>query len=168
MLRRKNLLAALISVAGFGSALVTPANAAFTCPDTVAAKAAKSISSLNGLFSGANDITANNRLGEVMADLRGSGTSPALVVDYLVSAYCPLVAADSALSDQQKVHRVQRFARMVTGLAYVPPGSDEDAILVEMPLAPDLVRQVDEAARRAGVSRDEWIEKAINRVLAQP
>ena len=35
---------------------------------------------------------------------------PALIVDHLIGAYCPLVAADSSLSDKQKADRVRRFA----------------------------------------------------------
>ncbi|QRM29968.1 CopG family transcriptional regulator [Microvirga sp. VF16] len=93
---------------------------------------------------------------------------PALIVDHLIGAYCPLVAADGSLSDQQKADRVRRFARLVTGLAYVPANPDETDVLVQTALKPDLLNQIDEAAGRAGMTRDEWIERAIKSQLANP
>ena len=166
---RQSLLVALVSVAGFGSSLMASAHAAtFTCPDTMAADRPGAASSLSELYAGANDITARNRLGELMTDLRKSGMKPALIVDHLIGAYCPLVAADAILSDKQKADRVRRFARLVTGLAYVPLDPDEVDVLVQTALPPDPLSQVDEAAGRAGRSRDEWIERSIKRQLSVP
>jgi hypothetical protein len=166
---RHGLFVALVSLAGIGGAVMAPAGAAaFTCPETTAAGAPGTALSLSDLYSGANDVTAGNRLGELMTDLRRSGMKPALIVDHLIGAYCPLVAADGTLSDQQKSDRVRRFARLVTGLAYVPTNPDEVDVLVQTALTPDLLRQIDEAAGRAGLTRDEWIERAIDRQLANP
>lgn len=93
---------------------------------------------------------------------------PALIVDRLMGAYCPLVAADSTLSDKQKTDRVLRFAQLVTGLAYRSSDPDEVGVLVQTALTPGLLSQVDKAAGRAGLSRDEWIERAIRQKLAAP
>jgi Ribbon-helix-helix protein, copG family len=93
---------------------------------------------------------------------------PALIVDRLIGAYCPLVAADATLSDKQKVDRVRRFAQLVTGLAYVPRDPDEVDVLVQTALPPALLGQVDRAAGQAGISREEWIERAIERQLTAP
>ncbi|WP_162820634.1 ribbon-helix-helix domain-containing protein [Microvirga calopogonii] len=166
---RQGLLVALVSVAGFGSSLTASADAAtFTCPDTMAADRPGAASSLSDLYAGADDVTASNRLGELMADLRKSGMKPALIVDHLIGAYCPLVAADATLSDKQKADRVRRFARLVTGLAYVPSDADEVDVLVQTPLPPGLLSQVEQAAGRTGISRDEWIERAIRQQLSAP
>jgi hypothetical protein len=82
---RQSLLVALVSVAGFGSSPMASAHAAtFTCPDTMAADSLGAASSLSELYAGANDITARNRLGELMTDLRKSGMKPALIVDHLI------------------------------------------------------------------------------------
>jgi hypothetical protein len=166
---RHGLFVALLSFAVIEGAVMAPARAApFTCPETGVAGASGPALSLNDLYSGANDVTASNRLGELMTDLRRSGMKPALIVDHLIGGYCPLVAADGTLSDQQKADRVRRFARLVTGLAYVPTNPDEVDVLVETALTPDLLRQIEEAAGRAGITRDEWIEQAIDRQLANP
>jgi hypothetical protein len=103
-----------------------------------------------------------------MADLRKSGMKPALIVDHLVGAYCPLVASDGNLSDKQKADRVRRFARQATGLAYGQPDLGELDVLVDVPLTPALLGQVDQAAGRAGMSRDAWIEQAIKQSLIVP
>ncbi|MBO1909671.1 ribbon-helix-helix protein, CopG family [Microvirga sp. 3-52] len=166
---RHGLIVALLSLAGIAGAVMAPASAAaFTCPETTATGTPVTALSPSDLYSGADDVTASNRLGELMTDLRRSGMKPALIADQLIGAYCPLVAADGTLSEQQKADRVRRFARLVTGLAYVPPNPDEVDVLVQTALTPDLLRQIDEAAGRAGVSRDEWIERAIERQLANP
>ena len=166
---RQILLVSLVSLVGIESAFMAPVRAAaFTCPDITAAGMRGPAPSLADLYSGANDVTASKRLGEFIADLRKSGMKPALIVDQLIGAYCPLVAADNTLSDKQKVDRVRRFAQLVTGLAYVPPAPDEVDILVQTALAPALLSQIDHAASRAGISREEWIERAIERQLTTP
>ena len=163
---RCGLLLVLVCGAGLTGSIVRPADAAaFTCPDTVTSDAPRNAPPLSDLYSGANDVTASNRLSEVMADLRKDGMKPALIVDHLVSAYCPLVANDSSLSDKQRADRIQRFARQVTGLAYGSSGQDESDVLIEVPLMPTLLGQVDQAAGRAGLSRDAWIERAIKQQL---
>jgi hypothetical protein len=163
------LLLVLVCGAGLTGSIMRPANAAgFTCPDTVTSDAPRNASPLSDLYSGATDLTAGNRLGELMADLRKSGMKPALIVDHLVGAYCPLVASDGNLSDKQKADRVRRFARQATGLAYGQPDLGELDVLVDVPLTPALLGQVDQAAGRAGMSRDAWIEQAIKQSLIVP
>jgi hypothetical protein len=166
---RLSLRVILVSIAAFVAATIGSVNAAtFTCPDATASDGPRTAPALSALYSGANYITASDRLGELMTDLRNSGMKPALIVDHLIGAYCPLVAADSTLSDKQKADRVRQFARHVTGLAYVPSDADEVDVLVTVPLTPTLLGQVDQAAGRAGLSRDAWLEQAIKRQLAGP
>jgi len=169
MVVKRVVLAALVSVAGVGGPLLASARAAgFACPDSIAAAMPGTAPSLLDLYSGADDVTAGNRLEELMVDLRKSGMKPALIVDRLIGAYCPLVAADDNLSDKQKTDRVRRFAHVVTALAYEPSDPDEVEVLVQTTLTPGLLSQVDQAAGRAGISRDEWIERAITQQLTAP
>lgn len=163
---RQALLFASLSVGVIASASVHAAS--FTCPDTSASGMAGKASSLDGLYAGATDADASKRLGELMTDLRKSGLKPSMIVDHLVGAYCPLVAADTSLSDEQKTNRVRDFAQQVTGLAYMPSQTDEVDVLVPTSLPPDLLTQVDQAAKRSGISRDEWITQAIRRQLTAP
>jgi hypothetical protein len=166
---KQALLLVLLCGAGLTDSIMSPANAAtFTCPDAVTSDAPKTISSLSAPYAGATDVTASNRLNELMADLRRSGMKPALIVDHLIGAYCPLVANDGGLSDKQKADRVRRFARQVTGLAYGQSDQGELDVLVDVPLMPTLLSQVEQAAAGAGISRDAWIERAIKQQLTVP
>jgi hypothetical protein len=158
----------LALAASFSTALLvtaTSAGAAFTCPEPVSSDAPGSTPAVADLFSGASDVTAGNRLGELVADLRRSGTRPALIADRLIGAYCPLVAADGSLSEKQKTDRVRDFARQVTALAYVPGDGTDLEVLVTIPLAPALLGKIDEAAVKAGLTRDTWIERVIQQQL---
>lgn len=53
-----------------------------------------------------------NRLGEIVADLRKRHpeASRVEVIDYLVGAYCPAVAAMPGVSDEEKTQKVRSFA----------------------------------------------------------
>jgi hypothetical protein len=53
-------------------------------------------------------------------------------------------------------------------LAYGQPDLGELDVLVDVPLTPALLGQVDQAAGRAGMSRDAWIEQAIKQSLIVP
>ena len=163
------LLLVLVCEVGLTGSVVRPADAAaFTCPESVTSDAPRNSPPLNALFSGATDLSAGNRVDELVTDLRKNGMKPALIVDHLVGAYCPLVANDGSLSDTQKADRVRRFARQVTGLAYGPSDQGELDVLVDVPLMPMLLGQVDQAAAKAGISRDTWIERAIKQQLTLP
>lgn len=166
---RQVLPVTLALVGSAGIFCSEPANAAgLTCPFTRAADAPKGAPPLSEFFTQATDVPISSRLGGLVAALRQSGMTPASIVDHLVGAYCPLVAANGSLSETQKTDIVRRFARHVAGLAYVPPGSDELEVLVDLPLVPQLLDQIDMMAKKAGISRDTWIERAINRQLAAP
>ncbi|WP_114946677.1 ribbon-helix-helix protein, CopG family [Microvirga calopogonii] len=169
MAARPVLLLVLACGTGIAGSLVRPADAAaFTCPETVITDALRNAPSLSDLSSGATNLTAGNRIAELIADLAKNGMKPALIVDHLVGAYCPIVANDASLSDAQKADRVRRFARQVTGLAYGQPGQEELEVLVDVPLTPSVLRQVEQLAARTGMSRDAWIERAIKQQLAVP
>jgi hypothetical protein len=165
---RRILLITLTCIGASGGLMTAIAAAPLTCPDAMGSTAANDPSALKTLYSGATDSTASNRLSELITASLRSGIKPLAIVNELVSGYCPLVAADPSLSDKQKVDRVRRFARQVTGLAYTPSDSDEVEVLVDIPVAPSVLNQVDQAASRAGMSRDAWIERAIGQQLANP
>ena len=166
---RSTVRFALASLAGFGALSVAWADSAtFTCPDVTLSAAPSVAQIVQDGYSGPDDVDASNRLRELVAELRRTGTKPAFIVDQLIAAYCPLVATDMSLTDQEKVGRVRVFSRRVTEMAYLPAESGEIDVLVTVPLTPTLLGRVDEASRRAGMSRDHWLEQAINRQLTGP
>ena len=164
--RQVSFVILIVATMSGGLVMAPVAAAALVCPDTTASDSPRTASTLREIYSGTTDMTASNRLGELVTGFRESGMKPALIVDHLIGAYCPLAAADHTLSDKQKADRVRQFAQQVTGLAYAGP--DELDVLVTIPLTPTLLGQVDQAAGRAGLSRDAWLERAIRQQLTVP
>ncbi|PSJ60438.1 glutelin [Mesorhizobium soli] len=111
---------------------------------------------------------ARRRLAEMVGDLTTAKMPPAMIVDHLVWAYCPLAANDPRLSDTEKTDLLRRFASQVAALAYTGPGGGEIDVLVNLPLAPAILGRVDDAAKAAGISQDEWLENAIDHSLNNP
>ena len=103
------------------SAPLAPAGA-FECPEpqdlqslgVLKETSAQTRRTANLLDSG----DAGNRVPEIIAELRERhpGVRNAEIVNYLVTAYCPVVARLSGLSDAEKTARVDRFASQVSRL----------------------------------------------------
>jgi len=55
-----------------------------------------------GLFDPASGAPVSSRMAQVVSDLKSRGLSSGTIVDRLVGAYCPAIAAQSDLSDDQK------------------------------------------------------------------
>ena len=168
VLRCTNLIGLAYAAGIMGAVLVNAHASTFTCNDKSDLSLSGRPSVAGDIFVGATDATARNRLREIITEFRKDGLSPISIVNTLVGAYCPLVAADGGLSNNEKTMRVQRFARDVTALAYASPDQPETDILVEVTLSPGLLDRVDEAAQRAGISRELWIARAINQELDVP
>lgn len=166
----KKIVFAAVLAAGIAAPLaVDGAQAAgFTCAYKEAPNAPKNLPPIKGLEEDMTQVQAGGQLAALVRDFVAAKIPPALIVDHLVWSYCPLVANDNGLSVAQKTDRLRRFAGQVAALVYTPPGADELAILVDLPLAPSLLSRVDEAARAAGISRDEWMKRAIATALATP
>ena len=67
------------------------------------------------------------------------------MIDHLIGVYCPTIARDAALTDPEKATLVQRFSGQVTRQVYsLESGLD---IIINVPLAPDIVDAVNSRAR---------------------
>ena len=89
--------------------------------------------------------------------------TPTAIVDALISGYCPVVADRRDLSDAQKTARMRQFASQVTKLVF--RASDQESILMEVPLQPTVVDAVRARAEAAGVSAQSWIAQAVDAAL---
>jgi hypothetical protein len=103
------------------------------------------------------------RLQGAIAGLTAKGLSRTTVVDALIAAYCPRVAAESNLSEAQKTTAVRAFAARVTQIAYA--GGPEDAVILDVPFAPATVQKIDAAAKAEGMTPEAWIAKAVEEGL---
>jgi hypothetical protein len=80
----------------------------------------KAGSGVYDMFIGANAATIVNRVDEIIAILRAQNIDQTLIVDTLLAAYCPVVAADTGLTYAQKRSRMDNFGRQVTHLVFGP------------------------------------------------
>jgi hypothetical protein len=86
----------------------------------------------------------------------------------MVVAYCGRVESDSTLSDDEKAKHVSRFASKLVDYLYGAPGSHEEAIIVDVSVPTLVFQRLQEAAKKAGVSNDAWVNQAIASRLASP
>ena len=142
---------------------------AFACPQAGSTGAPGQLpdaaSGIYDILKGENAATLPNRINETVTVLRSQQLDPDLIVDTLIAAYCPLVAAQTGLSAGQKKERIDTFARQVTAIVYADKQQQVRDVLVTVPLAPDLELKVNEAARNARQSRDAWLAQAIEKAL---
>lgn len=168
MLSNKLFAAALAAGAAMPLAAGGAHAAGFTCAYKEAPNAPKNMAPVTGLTEDMTQVAARKRLAELVGDLAIAKMQPALIVDHLVWAYCPLVANDKTLTDAEKTARMRRFAATVAAMVYAPASEAELDILVDLPIAPAVLGQVDNAAKANGLSRDEWLRLAIEKALGAP
>lgn len=145
------------------------ASMAFGCPKIPTTSGPATLpdasSGVYDMLVGANAGTIANRVNEIIAGLRTQSVDPDLIVDTLYAAYCPVIAVDTGLTSAQKTSRLDTFRQQVTRLVFPdaqPPASD---ILVEVPMKPDVLQKLDQAASGAKLSRDAWITRLIQNNL---
>jgi hypothetical protein len=87
------------------------------------------------------------------------------IVSHLVGAYCLIVAQESSQTDAEKAAKVRRFAGQITQLVYsLESGLD---VIVNVPLAPDVVDALNATARKQGLSSSAWIAMTVENALQQ-
>lgn len=117
-------------------------------------------------------------------DLAGSDVSDALktvihrmlvdgmksgdIVDRLVAADCRRIDAEPNVSDDGKADQVRRFASKIANLVYSTPGKSEEDIVVKVPVPTSVFEHLRQAADKAGVSQDAWVNAAIDDKLGKP
>ena len=142
------------------------AAAAFQCPaadskvDDRSALTADDVAEDTGPLS--------EKLKAAVHSMRVDGVKSGDIVDRLVVADCKRVDAASDLSDNAKAARVRRFASKVANYIYFRTTSDEEDIMVDVPVPASLYGQMDQAAKKAKLSEDAWVNQAIQAHLSTP
>ncbi|WP_188611419.1 hypothetical protein [Chelatococcus reniformis] len=150
----------------FGGLLAGPAQAAsagFACAFRQLEGGDALAADLKPLLPRGEALNDADNLNNAVSALRQRKVRDAVIVDSLVSAYCPVVADDGALTAAQKATKVQRYAMRVSGIVYAPP--DAEAILLTVPLAPSVANKVNAKAQAVGVTPDTWIANAVSAAL---
>lgn len=160
MMRKASLAAMMSFLFVCGSVSVS---AAFVCPvKSVGANAAQDQAIAAAIPAGdALDDTA--KLNAAVAALRAKDVSNAIIVDSLISSYCPAVARNTALNDEQKRAQVRRFAVRMTRIVYAL--DSVDAVILDVPFAPGVIAAINAKAAAEKISPEAWVVKAIDREL---
>jgi hypothetical protein len=93
--------------------------AAFFCPETQARTTAMALKETAGDIASASSALSSpeqeNTIRVLAAELkhRHPQASNSEIVNYLLTAYCPLVKADNGLSDREKRQKMDRFSSQV-------------------------------------------------------
>lgn len=97
------------------------------------------------------------------AFLRQQGLSSDDAINHLIAFYCPAVAAEAGLSDDEKASRVRAFAAQASRTVLAE--SNVEDLVFHVPLDPDTAAAVSERASQAGVTPEEWIAQAVEGAL---
>ena len=155
----------LLSASAFALVLgmVQPSLAAppFVCPTQPidAAQAAR----VKAMLPSGDAYDQVGALNTAVTTLKAEGVNPVIVVDSLISAYCPTVAEQTGLTDAQKTERVRRFAARIVRTVYAIDSAD--AIFLDVSFPPLVVDAINAKARAVGVSPEDWIRTVVNSAL---
>lgn len=146
---------------------LVPAVAAenFECPKPFTPTTPAKLEQVKGLLPTTNAMTDVGLLNAAIGTLRRDGMSKSQIIDHLIGAYCPTIARDAALTDPEKAALVRRFSGQVTQQVYsLESGLD---IIINVPLAPDIVDAVNNRGKEQGLSGPSWIAMTIDKALQQ-
>lgn len=158
-MRLSRTIWALAMIAAGAATQPAWAAAGFECP----VPSAQLTKKLEGLLPAGDAFDKVEALNASVDALRAEGVPSALIIDALVSNFCPTVAAQQGLSDGQKSARVSRFAGRAAAEVY-SLGS-EDEVILDVSFPPQIVNAIEAKAGAAGMTSDQWIRAAVDMAL---
>ena len=135
-----------------------PALAAFKCP------AADATATIDKPTLSAGDMAGSGVSDPLKASIQhmlAAGAKSGDIVDKLVVADCSRIDAEPNVSDDGKAEQVRRFASKIATFVYTTPGKSEEDIVLDVPVPTQRFEQLRQAADKAGVSEDVWVNEAI-------
>ncbi|MCX5480468.1 hypothetical protein OSH08_15795 [Kaistia geumhonensis] len=156
---RSFLLAAAVTAAL--PAMQAEAATAFECP--VPDAGATVDASLAALLPPDNAFEDVAKLNAAIDAMTASGVSRAVVIDVLVSRYCPVMAKESWLSDAEKTDRMRAFASRVTRIVFGL--ESEDTIIFDVALPAAIANQVTSQASAAKITPQAWIATEVDKAI---
>ncbi len=142
-----------------------PALAAFQCPaaDPTAVGDKPTLSSDD---MAGHDGTVSATLKSTIHRMQAEGMKSGEIVDRLVVTDCSHVEFEPNVSDDVKAKQVRRFASKLANFVYTAPGQKEEDIVVDVPVPTSVYEQLKQAAIKASMSEDAWVNQAIEKRLA--
>jgi len=146
-------------------------NPDFVCPSPTGGSSGDGVTvpkPIMALMAHATPEEVGNRVHVIISQLHREkpNLSDAELTNMLVTAYCPILADAQDLSDEEKHQYLATFSSkiyQVLSKERLPPGS---RILVQVPLAPDVLGKVEADAKAKKEDRAKWIEDAIEKALS--
>ncbi len=140
---------------------VSLAAGSFECPwQPIADKPAESVAKL---LPSANALGDDADIDATITELRGHGLSSGLIVDSIISAYCPAVAAETGLTERQKADALEAYAARVTDMVYKYSTADEIILNVTVPTG--VAAEINSTASDAGLSVDDWLAGVVEQAV---
>jgi cytochrome c553 len=163
------IVASMRSVAGSGLA-GTQASRAFDCPLVGSAPVPGALANPAqvAFLANAQGTDLSNKIDELIANIRQSqpGIGDASLTDAMNAAYCPIVAAQTGLSNAQKRARLATFnSELQDRFAQTELPSDVH-IIASVPLTPAVMQQVDSAAAAANQPAQQWMADQLGKAAA--
>jgi len=132
------------------------ASAAFVCPVQSAGADAAAVPAGQALGDA-------NTLNGAIAALREKGLGNAMIVDRLIASYCPVVAGNAALNDDQKRAQVRHFAARTVRLVYALESAG--AVFLDVPFQPEQIDAINARAAAERISPEAWVAGVVDRAL---
>jgi len=139
------------------------AAAALECPVQPIAAGTAQARDISAVIPAGDALDDVAKLNTAVTALRQQGVSQAVIIDNLIAAYCPTVARNASLNEQQKAAKVRRFASQMVRTVY-GLGSAEQVIL-DVPFSPGVADAINSKARSEGIAPETWVANAIDAYL---
>ena len=104
-------------------------------------------------------LSQPSQLASAVALMREHGVPPYSTIDHLIALYCPTVASNLSLSNDQKTSRVRQFATSATRL--VLTNDSETGVIFDVELKPDVAEEASQRAAQAGLTVEQWMTQVI-------
>jgi len=133
--------------------------ASFQCPQDNDLKTSPLDADLFRMLPKGAALAQPNQLASAIALMREHGVPPYSTIDHLIALYCPTVASNLGLSNDQKTSRVRQFATTATRL--VLTNDSETGIIFDVELKPDVAEEASQRAAQAGLTVEQWMTQVI-------
>lgn len=137
--------------------------AEFKCDWLPAGDGARTAGEIDTLLPSGDVLDHPEQLDAAIDALRRQGMTKSLIIDNLIGTYCPVVAADSSLTDAQKTGRIRQFAARIAGIVYSVESADE--IIFDVPFPPDVADTINARASAAKLTPEGWIAELVGEAL---
>jgi hypothetical protein len=137
--------------------------APLVCPVKSIAADPAQVAQITSVIPAGDALDDVAKLNAIVSTLRTMGIGSAIIIDNLISAYCPVVAANAALNDQQKTAQMRRFASKIVRIVYGLDSGDD--IILDVPFKPDVMNAINSRATAERLAPEDWVANAVGSYL---